>query len=209
LPQSTITVASEATERPQFEIVSTSSTVEQAEISDSDGFTLAADVVQTGPAVQPTSETSPSDVPADSSAPIATLDVPTSLSTEDSDASKVLEKATGKSKRGTASVQFKSAKGTTKPPDSIPATPAVDTELPTKAATSPPNVVASATAPQKTNQSPPEKRVSGMAVRMSSRNSDPLRPLDAPPERQVQAVSNQPGPEAEFDEMDFNSIMIE
>ncbi len=209
LPQTTITVATEAAETPHSDIVSTNSTVEQAEISDSEGFMLAADIAPTGPAIQPTSETSPGNIPTDSPDTIANADVPAPFSTADSGASIVPEKVTGKSKPGPAPVQSKSGRGTRKPPASITATPASDTEMPAKAATSLPNVVASAASPQKTNEVPPEKRVSGMAMRMSSRNSDPLRPLDAPPDRQVQVVSNQPSPEAEFDEMDFNSIMIE
>ena len=92
----------------------------------------------------------------------------------------------------------------------MPASPEFDVEMPSTATTLPPKAVTSATAAAlKTNQSPSEKKVSGMALQMSSRNSDALRPLDAPPEQQVQAVSNQPAPDAEFDEMDFNSLLIE
>jgi hypothetical protein len=183
--------------------------VEQVEISDSDGFTLADDVAQTGTALQPIGESSPSYISRNSSEITGIANVPAPVSTKDPGVPKVHEKATSKSKRDTKAVQSKSPKSVDKPSTSVVANPAADTEIPTNAATFSPDVVASAEAPLKKNQSSPEKKVSGMAVRMSSRNSDPLKPLDAPPERQAQVVSNQPAPEAEFDEMDFNSLMIE
>lgn len=57
------------------------------------------------------------------------------------------------------------------------------------------------------------KKLSAMAARLAARNSDASRPLDAPPDRQAQAsslsVPKQPAPDSDFDELDFNSIMIE
>ncbi len=209
LPQSTVTVTNEATEASPSNTTETNSTEDQVEISDSDGFTLADDVAQTGTALQPIGESSPSDISRNSSEITGIANVPAPVSTKDPGVPKVHEKATSKSKRDTKAVQSKSPKSVDKPSTSVVANPAADTEIPTNAATFSPDVVASAEAPLKKNQSSPEKKVSGMAVRMSSRNSDPLKPLDAPPERQAQVVSNQPAPEAEFDEMDFNSLMIE
>ena len=197
LPQTTLTVANEATETPQSDGASSNFTAEPAETSDSDGFTLAADVMPIQTATQSISETSTWDVAASSSDTSANPGVATAP-----------KKVTSKSKSGSKSAKSKSTKGT-KDPAPSPAPPASDTKMSTKAATSPPNVVASSAASQKANQTPTGKRVSGMAMRMSSRNSDPLRPLDAPPEPQVQAISNQPAPDADFDEMDFNSILIE
>jgi len=55
-----------------------------------------------------------------------------------------------------------------------------------------------------------------MAMKMSNRNSNPRRLLDAPPEPRTQneprivgGSADQPSPDIDFDEMDFNSLMIE
>ena len=52
-----------------------------------------------------------------------------------------------------------------------------------------------------------------MAVRLSSRRTDHNRLLDAPPEPKVptepRLAPNQEEPNSDFDEMDFNSLMIE
>jgi len=203
-------VANEANETQQPGFVLTRSTVEQSAESDSDGFTLAADVAATTDAVQATCETSPGNFATGSSDANATSDAPAPLSSKDSDTGAETENSIGKSLPDPASAKSKSAKGTRKPVAAMPASPEFDVEMPSTATTLPAEAVTSATAAAlKTNQSPSEKKVSGMALRMSSRNSDARRPLDAPPEQQVQAVSNQPAPDAEFDEMDFNSLLIE
>jgi hypothetical protein len=58
--------------------------------------------------------------------------------------------------------------------------------------------------------------MSAMAMKMSNRTSSPRRLLDAPPEpknpaeaRNPGTSADQPAPDGEFDEMDFNSLMIE
>jgi hypothetical protein len=52
-----------------------------------------------------------------------------------------------------------------------------------------------------------------MAVRLSSRRTDHNRLLDAPPEPKVptepRLSPDQDAPSSDFDEMDFNSLMIE
>ncbi|MFO1000546.1 MAG: FtsK/SpoIIIE domain-containing protein [Planctomycetaceae bacterium] len=62
----------------------------------------------------------------------------------------------------------------------------------------------------------PQKKVgkpTAMAVRLSSRRTDHNRLLDAPPEPKVPSeprlAPNQEEPTSDFDEMDFNSLMIE
>ncbi len=59
-------------------------------------------------------------------------------------------------------------------------------------------------------------KMSAMAMNMSNRTSSPRRLLDAPPEpknpteaRNPGTSADQPAPDGEFDEMDFNSLMIE
>ena len=59
-------------------------------------------------------------------------------------------------------------------------------------------------------------KMSAMAMKMSNRTSSPRRLLDAPPEpknpaeaRNPGTSADQPAPDGEFDEMDFNSLMIE
>ena len=75
---------------------------------------------------------------------------------------------------------------------------------PTPAAATPP---APEAAPKKVG------KPTAMAVRLSSRRTDHNRLLDAPPEPKVptepRLASNQEEPSSDFDEMDFNSLMIE
>lgn len=204
------TVTGDATETPHQGIISTSSTAEHLETSDSDGFTLAADVVATEIPVQPTSESSPGNFATGSSDVSSTIDAAFPQSSEDLNTGAATEKSIGGSKPDPALAKSKSAKGTRKPATALPASPDFEIDVPSIAKTLPSNVVASAkTVAQKADQSPSEKKVSGMALRMSSRNSDALRPLDAPPEQQTQVVMNEPAPETAFDEMDFNSLLIE
>lgn len=82
-----------------------------------------------------------------------------------------------------------------KPTSPVPATPAASTSPGPEAA------------PRKVG------KPSAMAVRLSSRRTDHNRLLDAPPEPKAptepRLAPNQEEPSSDFDEMDFNSLMIE
>ena len=120
-----------------------------------------------------------------------------------------------------------SASTPAKPP--VPAKPAAPLAK-TPAASAPPAAavpptpvaqspsVGSAPAVPSTPAAQPAARVkmSAMAMKMSNRTSSPRRLLDAPPEpknpaeaRNPGTSADQPAPDGEFDEMDFNSLMIE
>jgi hypothetical protein len=70
-----------------------------------------------------------------------------------------------------------------------------------------PAAVAPEAAPKKVG------KPTAMAVRLSSRRTDHNRLLDAPPEPKVptepRLSPDQEAPSSDFDEMDFNSLMIE
>ena len=65
----------------------------------------------------------------------------------------------------------------------------------------------------KDTATPKTGKTSVMAIRLASRNVDPNRLLDAPPEPKAATPPRlEPGqsePDSDFDEMDFNSLMIE
>ena len=90
-------------------------------------------------------------------------------------------------------------------PTPTPAAPKQTVPVPpTPAASTPP---ATEAAPKKVG------KPTAMAVRLSSRRTDHNRLLDAPPEPKVptepRLAPNQEEPSSDFDEMDFNSLMIE
>jgi hypothetical protein len=198
LPQSTALVPDVVTGTMQVEAPSTDpAEVKDSEESfDNDGFTLADDVVPVVSPDQTASEKMSVSETAISPDAATKSNIDTPRSEENVSSSATFDPAIGTSKSESKSVKSKSAKGNRKQTASMPETTFSHTETTSTSATESANVVASAvTTPQKPTPSLPEKRVSGMALRMSSRNSDPLRPLDAPPEPQTLVVSNEPGPE--------------
>ena len=118
------------------------------------------------------------------------------------------------------------AKSTLPAPAPVKPTPAPVAKTPVppaptarSAAPVPPTPVAQTPSAPAAPVAPPAPKVgkmSAMAMKMSNRNSNPRRLLDAPPEPRTQneprivgGSADQPSPDIDFDEMDFNSLMIE
>ncbi len=144
-------------------------------------------------ASQPT-VTKPAHVPVSkpSAAPPANAPAPVAASTDD-DMDFVLDDSIFA--KAVPSVAPTTPPETPKPTAPVPPTPAAATPTAPEAA---PKKVGKPTA---------------MAVRLSSRRTDHNRLLDAPPEPKIptepRLAPNQEEPSSDFDEMDFNSLMIE